>query len=81
MEHEKSSHGGKRCTRPNEPEKLRQLLQRAFPEGETRLSVSSRLQASLQAKEAALNAKERARCGPVAPASGLCLTSVDYGDE
>ena len=30
---------------------------------------------------AALNAKDRARCGPVAPASGLCLTSVDYGDE
>ncbi|MEM6849954.1 MAG: tRNA pseudouridine(38-40) synthase TruA [Pseudomonadota bacterium] len=30
---------------------------------------------------AALNAKDRARCGPVAPASGLCLTGVDYGDE
>jgi tRNA pseudouridine38-40 synthase len=26
----------------------------------------------------ALNACDRARCGPVAPAAGLCLTAVDY---
>lgn len=28
--------------------------------------------------EAALEARDRARCGPVAPAAGLCLTQVDY---
>src|SRR5690606_15053944 len=27
---------------------------------------------------AALEARERARCGPVAPAAGLCLVAVDY---
>ena len=28
---------------------------------------------------AALQARDRTRCGPVAPAGGLCLTRVDYG--
>ena len=27
----------------------------------------------------ALAAADRSRCGPVAPACGLCLTDVDYG--
>ncbi|MGH7024606.1 MAG: tRNA pseudouridine(38-40) synthase TruA [Caulobacteraceae bacterium] len=27
----------------------------------------------------ALEARDRARCGPVAPACGLCLTAVEYG--
>ncbi len=26
----------------------------------------------------ALEARDRARCGPVAPAAGLCLVAVDY---
>ena len=30
---------------------------------------------------AALNAKDRAACGPVAPATGLCLTGVDYPEK
>jgi tRNA pseudouridine38-40 synthase len=29
---------------------------------------------------AALAAKDRARCGPVAPAEGLFLVRVDYGE-
>jgi tRNA pseudouridine38-40 synthase len=29
--------------------------------------------------KAALDARHRAACGPVAPAEGLCLTRVDYG--
>jgi tRNA pseudouridine38-40 synthase len=29
---------------------------------------------------AALNARDRAACGPVAPAQGLCLTAVEYGN-
>jgi tRNA pseudouridine38-40 synthase len=28
--------------------------------------------------KAALEAKDRKRCGPVAPADGLCLMQVDY---
>ncbi len=31
--------------------------------------------------KAALEAKDRARCGPVAPAQGLYLTGVDYPDQ
>ena len=30
---------------------------------------------------AALAARDRARCGPVAPASGLCLVGVDYAQR
>ncbi len=30
---------------------------------------------------AALAARDRARCGPVAPAAGLCLTAVDYEEN
>ena len=30
---------------------------------------------------AALDAKDRARCGPTAPAGGLTLVRVDYPDE
>lgn len=31
--------------------------------------------------EAALGARARARCGPVAPPEGLCMTGVRYGDD
>ena len=34
---------------------------------------------SAQDLQAALNAADRAACGPVAPAAGLYLVSVDYG--
>ena len=30
--------------------------------------------------KAALEARDRQACGPVAPASGLCLTGVSYAD-
>ena len=36
---------------------------------------------SIEAVRAALDARDRRRCGPVAPAAGLCLVGVDYGPE
>ncbi|HEY5106835.1 MAG TPA: tRNA pseudouridine(38-40) synthase TruA [Caulobacteraceae bacterium] len=59
---------------------------RSFLHRQVRSMVGSLVQVGLgrwspDELTAALEARNRAVCGPVAPAAGLCLTAVVYGDE